>query len=209
MFELHELNARVCKTCKKVLLRNTWTGLSEELIQDELTKKVKPIPQLLQPKIFVKVKTIPVDFDKEKALLFEANVKVVGFLGSELVEEEENFTVRLPREMCDSCMKLISNYREGIIQLRGRDKEEAELMKTQLLTFLDNEKSRDTLSAVIKTINQKNGYDFWIGSRKATTKAANFFKKFYKAEIKESSKLIGVDEKGRNKFRMTYLIRAK
>ena len=73
--------------------------------------------------------------------------------------------------------------------------------------LIAGEKEKDSLSAVIKILKGKNGYDLWIGSNKGAGKVARKLSKLYKTKIIISKKLIGEDDGGKRKYRLTYCIK--
>ena len=148
-----------------------------------------------------------VELEKKEDKEYEALVKVKGFIAGNLIEQEKVISVLLGDTTCDSCMKLNADYREAIIQLRGKTIEESKQMMKITMDLLDKEKQKDSLSGTSKIIELKNGYDLWIGSKKAAIKVARYVAKLYKVKLIVSSKLIGEQENGKRKYRFTFCVK--
>jgi len=201
LFKVKDLLLERCVKCGKVRMKSSWFALSDELVAQEISSKVKIDPDLEQGKVFVELTRID-------ELNFDVKISVEGFMNGVLVKQEKKQVFSLQKVSCDACMKLVSNYREAIIQLRASTGEEAEGMFETAKQFLATESAGDSLSAVIKTFKGKNGYDLWIGSNKGASKVARKLSKLYKVPIVDSKKIIG-EEGGRGhfKYRFTYLIK--
>ncbi len=203
LFELKIPSFGVCKHCGKFLSSGKWFLLSEQTISDGIKKKVKLDHELGKAKIFVET-------EQMEQLRFQTSVKVEGFLDDALVEQEKVYNFSVRPVTCDSCMKLNANYREAILQLRAEKKELAKEMFDVAITMLDNERVSDSLSGTSKIIEIPQGYDLWIGSKKAAVKIARYMAKLYNVRITSSKKIIG--EEGGHchfKFRFTYCVKRK
>jgi NMD protein affecting ribosome stability and mRNA decay len=173
---------------------------SDDDVGEEVASKIKVDPDIFEPKVDVEIR-------KMGPFLYEARINVKGFLDDVLVEQEKFITFKLGKVSCDACMKLVSNYREGIIQLRASSNEEAEEMYRLTKGLIEKERANDSLSGIVKTIKSKNGYELWIGSKKAAAKISRYVAKLYKVRVKSSKQLIGEDQAGEFNFRYTFCIR--
>ncbi|MFA5931400.1 MAG: 60S ribosomal export protein NMD3 [archaeon] len=200
LFTVKDINIEKCVKCGKIHFKGKWTSISNEEIANEVSSKIKLNYDLDQPKIFVELTPIT-DID------FSARITVTGFLEGILVEQFRTTEVSLNKVSCDSCMKLVSNYREAIIQLRATTQSEADAMLEVARELLRIEAAKDSLSAIIKTFGIKNAYDLWIGSNKGAIKVARKLAKLYKTKIIASKKLIGEDDGKKPKYRFTYCIK--
>ncbi|MCX6803456.1 MAG: NMD3-related protein [Candidatus Diapherotrites archaeon] len=201
LFEVKDFNIERCVKCGKLRIKGRWGSYNNELINGEVLAKIKLGPDLLQPKIFVEL--IPMT-----KIDFSAKIKVMGFVNEVLLEQTKSTEFSINKVSCDSCMKLVSNYREAIIQLRAPSKSETSAMLevTKNLFFL--EQSKDSLAAIVKTFQGKAGIDLWIGSRKGANRVVRKLEKLYKTNAVISKKLIGVADGGAEKFRVTYCIKS-
>ncbi len=200
LFEVKDFAVDRCVKCGKVRVKGKWEQYNHELIANEVVSKVKVNPDVEQAKIFVELEPLT-------ELDFAAHITVTGFIKGVLLEEKKPHEFFLQKVSCDSCMKLVSNYREAIIQLRSTSAEDAEPMMQTAKALLAAEQAKDSLSAVVKTLKGPTGYDLWIGSKKAANRVARKLAKLYKTTPKLSKKLIGEEEDRSQKYRITYLIK--
>ena len=200
LFTIKDISIDFCNRCQKIRAGFSWTQKSNDKIITEVTSKIKPIIDLEQPKIFV-------EMNEEKETKYKVKIKVVGMLAGVLVQQEKEFVLDLEKGICDPCMKLSSEYREAILQLRtDKGTKEAEELLKLAEGFIVEEKAQDSLAGIVNLIRTKNGFDIWIGSSKAGARIANKIGKLYHIRVVTTKKLIGEDQ-GKRKFRHTYLVR--
>jgi nonsense-mediated mRNA decay protein 3 len=202
LFEIKDFDIEVCVKCGKMKVKGRWGAYNFDAIGTEVASKVKFLIDVDQPKVVVNVEPIS-QFD------FDSKIDIAGFIDGVLVEQSINYPFSLDKVSCDPCMKVVSNYREAIIQLRAGAMSEADEMFQIAKTFLDEERAKDSLAAVIKVGKLPHGYDLWIGSNKGAYKVVRKLEKLYKVKALESKKLIGEDRSRRQKFRFTYCIKKK
>jgi nonsense-mediated mRNA decay protein 3 len=200
LFSVGKVKINLCKYCGKILHNDLNEDFSEEALGEEVASQVKLVNELKQPKIFVEIQKLS-DVD------YEALIKVQGFLGNTIVEEEKTIKFQTKETTCDACMKLNSDYREGIIQLRSKDDDTALEMFEITQGLLQKERAKNSLSGISKITEVKNGYDLWVGSKKASAKISREVSKIFDAELKVSKKLIGQEQSGKRKYRFTFLVK--
>ena len=200
LFTVKDVSLPVCVKCGKLHHKNAWKFFSDEDVSQEIVSKVKVDPDIFEPKVDVELR-------RKSPFEYEARINVKGFLDDVLIEQEKFMVFKLSKVSCDACMKLVSNYREGIIQLRASSNEEAEDMYLLTKSLIEKERANDSLSGIVKTMKNKNGYELWIGSKKASAKVSRYLAKLYKVRVKSSKQLIGEDDSGEFKYRYTFCIR--
>lgn len=200
LFSVKKINITQCKHCERLLSAGKWVDFSEDEIANEVASKVKILPGLNDPKIFVELQPLP---NKN----YEALIKIDGLLNNFLIEEEMACKFQLKETTCDACMKLNSDYREAIIQIRSKKEENENSMLELAINLLNTEKSKDDLSGTSRIEKVKNGYDLWVGSKKSAAKVVRSLSKFYGTRTIASKKLIGEDEQGKRKYRHTFCVR--
>ncbi len=126
-------------------------------------------------------------------------------INAELISE-----VRLKYSTCARCSRVLGNYFEAIIQLRGADRKldenELNLARTiveSVLTTLDHPEPNAFLS---KVEYLHGGIDFYIGSSTIAKQISRDLSKKFAGKIKESSSLMGRKD-GSDVYRFTYSIR--
>ena len=200
LFRVKDLSIEYCSRCERVRHGFKWAERSDEEIIEGIKSKVRPIADLEQAKIIVGVK-------QEGDTTYNVRIKVVGLLEGVLVEQEKGFVLELDKKICDPCMKLSSDYREAVLQLRTESgPKEAEEMLKLAEEFVEQEKANDPLSGVVNVLRTKNGFDVWVASSKAGAKVANKLGRLYSVKVGTSKKLIG-QEGGKRKYRYTFLVR--
>ena len=202
LFTIKNQKILVCKHCSKAIIKGRWEDFSEKLISEEVASKVKVNNNLNLADI-----KILIDLEQKEETEYEVLVKFKAFVKDNLVEQKKVIEVIIQPTTCDSCMKLNSEYREAIVQLRGRNSEESEQMLKLASDLLDKERAKDPLSGVSKLIKLKQGYDLWVGSKKAGVKVSRYIAKLYHTELKVSRKLIGEDKNGKRKYRQTFCVK--
>lgn len=200
LFEMKDFRIEHCVKCGKVRIKGHWDSFSNEIIANEVASKVKLLHGLDQPKVFVELTPLGKD-------AYSAKISVSGLVNEVLVEQSKPFEFLLDRVSCDSCMKLVSNYREAIIQLRAGSKEDVVAMLEVTKQLFVQESSKDSLAAIVKILTGKAGIDLWIGSKKGANRVVRKLEKIYKTNAVISKKLIGVSDGGAEKFRVTYCIK--
>jgi NMD protein affecting ribosome stability and mRNA decay len=73
--------------------------------------------------------------------------------------------------------------------------------------LIKEENSKDPLSAIVKTIKVRNGFDLWVGSKKSAVKVSRKLAKLYDTRPIVSSKLIGQNKDGSEKYRFTFCVK--
>lgn len=195
----YKIEAEVCKSCDKLRLKNKWLEKDEnslkELVLNELDLKG------------MKAEEICLDFfPNDDGYLVTVNAKL-SKKGVEFYSSAKS-TILEKKVLCDSCMKLISNYYEGTIQLRGfKDNEK---IMGDIESFLSSAKAEDALSGITSVDRKREGIDIKIGSGRATKKLAKFLESKYNASLQQSFSIAGFDRmKQRNKKRITFCVRPK
>ncbi len=121
----------------------------------------------------------------------------------EKVEEKECLLI-VKNITCNSCSLKSLGYHQSIIQVRAPENLLEKIFQ-DIENFVEFFRSYDTLSFISKVEKQKNGFDFYIGSKKVASQIANNLKRKYKAKLKISRKLAG-KIKGKKVYRDTLLI---
>jgi len=202
LFELKDINIDICVKCGKARIKGSWTYPSDEIVANEIASRIKLLHAIEQPKTFVEITPIT-------KIDYSAKITVEGILEGTIVKQTKNDEFFLQKVSCDSCMKLVSNYREAIIQLRATNNEEADAMLEVTKQLLMNEQPKDSLSAPIKIMTEKNGHDLWIGSNRGAVKVARKLTKLYKTNLLVSKKQIGGGFGNKPVYRFTYSIKKK
>lgn len=192
-----------CKRCDKISYRGKWREQSSAIIEEIVKNSIKP-KEIENEKISMELEP------KEKGAT-AAKIKINGEIqGKKITLEKEMLLV--PKEtQCDPCMRVLSYYHEGILQIRFKDNKDVERKKDSILReieqFLSTESKKDPLAVLIDVVGAKNGFDVLISSKKATRKIAAKLASKYNSTEKVSYSLVGLDKLGREKKRFTFCVR--
>lgn len=106
--------------------------------------------------------------------------------------------------VCKSCSMKISGYFQAILQVRSRKELMGKISKDveDQLSLLNQ---KDGLAFISKIEKIKNGFDYYIGSRRSALEIAKHLKNKFKGNIKVSRKLSG-SISGKKVYRDTILV---
>lgn len=198
-----EIVLEKCKHCGKIKSKGNWVLESDEALAGIVL-------QSLKNKLFDSFKPRIELFERENG--FKALVRVSGKIRKVRVEQAFSAVLKQKTVLCDFCMKLSSNYFEATVQVRFSGKktpaERFEEVASSAEKFLNGLKKADSLAAVVKFVELKNGFDLVIGGNRAAKQLAEFLaRKGNHKKITTSATLAGVDRKGHNWSRFTYCVR--
>ncbi len=170
---------------------------------------------LLDAEVKPLVPSIELTVDEEKRLdrVLHITLTAQGSSHEDLPphEEQHNVEIRFTYGTCDTCGMMSGGYYEAILQIRadGRpltDDEEDDILQT-VTDMTIAEYGSDDKAFVTKVSSDKFGLDFHIGSEHLCRIIANDLESRYLAQRKDNYKLIGQEKGGKDKFRITILIR--
>ena len=111
--------------------------------------------------------------------------------------------------VCDSCMKLKSDYFEATVQIRFEGKLDYQRIHGEVqkaIQFLIAGQKEDPLSVLVSTKNDKHGVDLIIGSKKAGKDLANFLARDASTPVVATASLVGLLN-GKPKKKFTFCVR--
>ena len=208
------LSILACKRCGSVKVPGGWKKLSIDT-RDPDEQAERQMEIILEQEIKLLAPGVSIEFEEEKKLDRVTNIVVYasGQSHESLPIHEENYNVemRFSYGTCDTCGKMSGGYYEAILQIRadGREittQEKEEL--TQKVTEMTIMRYRSDDKAFVTMIDDnKYGIDYYIGSEHLIKEIADEFERQYVLERKENYKLVGEDKTGKQKFRITILLR--
>ncbi|GEM_PF-2357944 len=198
-----KIDAELCSKCKKVKLREKWVPFSDAPALS-LVEAASKVSGLEGGKILLR----ELDVQEKFATSY---VLVEGVFEGEKISVPNEVEIKFLRTVCPACSRVSGSYFEAIIQGRFEPKTPEKDIKAkfdELKKFIDDFSEKDPLSKIVKTGFSKNGFDAWIGSKKASKKACGFFESQLKAPVVVSFKLHGWDlSKNRPMKRLTFSLR--
>ena len=204
-----------CKRCSAVKIPGGWKKIPPEIASDEEELLYHQIGIAVQREAKVLSSDVQLSIEESRRLdrVFHIVLIAEGRSDSSLPthQEEHPVEVRHSFATCDTCGMASGGYHEAILQIRadGRELTEEEAGDiSQLVTeFTIAEYESDAMAFVTNASRDRYGLDFRIGSEHLTRQVADELESRYLAERKENYKLIGQDKGGKDKFRVTILIR--
>ena len=197
-----EIKVETCKKCGKIRVKGKFVEQSEENLISLVLSQLK-MDEIEGPQITVEL--LPLDDGKTLAKVF-----VEGRIDGAEVELEKETMLLAQTVLCDPCMRVSSQYHEGILQIRGdrkTPKQKFDELLVQVNSILAAEEKKDALAKIVEIHPQKTGVDVWIGSKHATRLVAEKLAKEFGTKPVVSTKLLGQDKQGKEKHRFTYLVR--
>jgi len=195
-----KMDFQYCNRCDKILVQRNWTELNSLELIDFIKSKIKA-------KDFV-IQDIEIELEKVAIKEFNALIEVKGILAENPLVLRGVIKVRLVPGICDSCMKISSDYFEATIQARfEKDFSEKEVVLNKFKELIDEMSKKDPLSRIVKTAKNKKGFDLVLSSNRAAKISSEKLAKKYNSKIIRSFSVIGVDKSGKEKRRYTYCVR--
>ncbi len=203
-----------CKKCGAVKVPGGWKTLRnpgsdvdetlDERIEIGLTQEITRL-----------VKDIDYFVEEEKRLdrVLHITLVVTGRSDSSLPSHEERYPVeiRLNYGTCDTCGMMSGGYYDAVLQVRALDRflteKEADEVTAIVTDRTIKEYGKDDKAFVTSTSTTRFGVDFYIGSEHLCRLIAAELEEKYLAERKANYKLTGQQRGGKDKFRVTILIR--
>ena len=122
--------------------------------------------------------------------------------------EEARIKFSLKRSTCDVCALKSARHYEAILQVRGKLTREKRSEIRKMLQKLASEVGKRERAAFIAKVEElREGLDLYVNPASLARQMAAILKSWFKAEIKESAKLVGQTKDGRRKFRYSILAR--
>jgi NMD protein affecting ribosome stability and mRNA decay len=192
-----------CKKCGKIRFKGKWLSQSEELLKDFVRFNIKPKE--------LKDFEVQASLEPQKDNTTTAEAKISGKIDGEKISFSKKTLLKPLEALCDSCMRLGSNYFEATIQLRFGEKAQRAsydriLSRIDLLLSAE-EKSGDALARRAGIEKLSNGINVLVGSRKAAKKVALQLARENKTGIVASFSLAGIDKSGNERKRYAFLVR--
>jgi len=191
----------MCKRCGKSIDRNKWAPNEsiDSMIVRAVNASIRPDKDTLvkvdyKPFVLGGKTTVPVTIAAEKTVS-DKNIKT---------SVQANVVI-LP-QVCDSCSRLSGSYYEAIIQIRGSEEKQEELLEL-VKAKVNQYKDSNQYSFITKTVKMKCGTDVYIGSSKAAQKIEQEAKKAYNVSTKITASIHGMKD-GKEIIRLTVLLRA-
>ncbi len=191
-----------------------WKKLSPEAAEsDDLWPHQVDI--LLDTEIKPLVPEIEIAIEEENRLdrVLHIILRVLGKSHETLPPHEEQYPVevRFSYGTCDTCGMQSGGYYEATLQIRADGRRVTEEEEDDIVRIVTEmtvaEYGVDEKAFVTKVSTDKYGMNFQLGSEHLCRSIADALESRYLAQRKQNYKLVGQDRGGKDKFRITILIR--
>lgn len=208
------LTLLACRRCGSVKIPGGWKKMTVDTSEsDDLWPAQVDI--LLDNEVKTSRPGIELTIEEEKRLdrVLHVILNAFGSSHDDLPPHEEQHTIeiRFSYGTCDTCAMMSGGYHEAILQIRAdnrplTEEEEEDIVRTVTeMTIADY--GFDDKAFVTRVSSDKFGLDFQIGSEHLCRLIAKDLESRYLAQRKDNYKLVGQDKGGKDKFRITILIR--
>ena len=208
------LSITSCKKCGAVKIPGGWKTLSTS-IRDYDDQIRSQIDITLTREIRRHVDDVEISFREETRLdrVHHIIVTAMGSTHPTLAAHEEHYPVEIRMNFgtCDTCGMMSGGYYEAILQVRADERPLSEAEENDISALVEKltiaEYGKDVKAFITGSDSDKYGIDFWVGSEHLARKIADEIQAKYLSERKENYKLTGQEKGGRDKFRVTLLLR--
>lgn len=190
-----------CKRCSKILVQRNWVEFTSIELTDFIKTKVKA-------KDFV-IQVIEAELEEAEKNKFNALIEVKGLLEGIPLILNGLIKLEFLSGICDSCMKVSSDYFEATIQARfnGKNIKLQEKILEEFTELFSEMQRKDPLARLVKTGKDRKGFDLIVSSNRAAKISSEKLARKYSSKVTRSFTLIGVDKSGKPKRRYTYCVR--
>ena len=208
------LSLLACRRCGSVKIPGGWKKLDAGVSDSDDLWPLQ-VDILLDNEVTPSAPDIELTIEEEKRLDRVLNV-IITAMGSSHEdlpphEEQHSVEIRFSYGTCGTCAMMSGGYHEAILQIRAdnrslTEEEEDDIVDT-VTEMTIAEYGSDDKAFVTKVSSDKFGLDFQIGSEHLCRMIAKDLESRYLAQRKDNYKLVGQDKGGKDKFRITILIR--
>ncbi|MEW5759584.1 MAG: 60S ribosomal export protein NMD3 [Candidatus Thermoplasmatota archaeon] len=194
------IDIQKCAYCKKF-----GNGGWEKSIENNLYKKIRKIAKVKEGCNVTWKVELKEENERNASAIFFAKLKVFDIE----VIEEHRAKIRIRNGLCPQCSRIAGGYYEAILQIRFKTKMErweAEKAKQYILEEIEYLCKNDKNAYISKEEAVRNGFDLYIGSKKAGKKIAKHIAEKFSGDYLETSKLYGM-KNGKRVYRNTYRVR--
>lgn len=191
-----------CKRCGRIRVSGKWMKQTAGALEEYVLPKIK-INEMENAKI-----DLTLEQEGKDGIL--AIIGVKGDVGGEPLTLRKELLLKQPAVLCESCNRLVASYFEAILQVRLRERQDREKINKALdniRKLLEIEKKSDSLAEIVNLASVNNGFDAYIGSKRAAKRAALALARKYKSRVVSSYEDKGRDRKGKPRKRFTFSVK--
>src|SRR5947208_1569691 len=191
-----------CQSCGSYRLRSGWTKADRDLVIPQLLREAMPPLAPYERLSFTHVAR------EEDANNLSVRVKAAGRFQELTAVQDFQVRIRIKPSYCDACQKQRGRYYEGILQVRGEDRELAPREVRAARTFVAAriDRSEDPEAFVSRIEEVHGGLDFYVSTNALAKGLARDLAGAFGGTVTASPKLFG-QRQGREVYRVTALVR--
>jgi len=193
-----------CYHCRDYQIKSRWKRIS----QDEAIREVAT--DAIAVRRGAELARVRIDVVEADPRNFHVRISADMEHSDLKLTEEMHTIVRLKNTVCPRCSKIIGNYYESIIQIRGRERKLSEGQKERIYTALKkrvDEAQEDNREMFISKLEEvPGGFDAYLSSISLAKSISKELGDRFGGEVKESSTLV-TQKDGKDVYRVTYLVR--
>ncbi|NLK25646.1 MAG: hypothetical protein GX307_03600 [Euryarchaeota archaeon] len=199
------LDLQQCAHCDEYLMDKRWVKYDDE--SDAVCDHVSGNLQLREDGA---IKDIEIGVESIDRKSYQVHVSALVRYEDLEIPEESGTLVRIKRNVCPKCNKIMGNYFESIVQIRPSNRrfsdEEREDVLRRATEYVEGIGKHSKEAFIAKVTQTHGGYDLYISTIALGKTLARELTSVYGAEHKESSTLHGRKD-GQDIYRVTYLVR--
>jgi len=196
-----KIQFQFCTRCGNIKVQRHWVEFDSINLTDFLKTKIKA-------KDF-EIQGIEVELEEVTEKESNALIEVKGL--AESIPLILNRIIKLEKVsgICDSCMKISSDFFEATVQARFKEKNPVieEKVFSEFQKLIEEMSKKDPLSRIVKKEKTNNGFDLILSSNRSARLSSEKIARKYSSKVVRSFSLIGVDKSGKQKRRYTYCVR--
>lgn len=191
-----------CTSCGSFRLRSGWSKMDRDLALPQLLREAMPALPPYERVGFTQVAR------EEDANNLALTVKAVGRFQDLAPVQSFHLRVRIKPSLCDPCQRQRGRYYEGILQVRGDDRELANREVRAVQTFVGArvDRSGDADAFVSRIEEVHGGIDFYVSTNSLAKGLARDLAAAFGGTVSASPKLYG-QRQGKEVYRVTALVR--
>jgi NMD protein affecting ribosome stability and mRNA decay len=189
----------VCTMCNKHKYKKHWKPKKESAIKESVLHHCSFLHKPTKTKVHVTLGKP--QHNKQKG---EATLKTETIIDGHNVKEEFVFPIKITHTLCDNCANTKTSYFEGILQLRGTNKEAIKEAHDYILAETKKKNNEGVFVNKIETL--KNGFDFYYTRQRYIPVIAKKLQKKFGATFATAAQLF-TRRKGKDLYRVNAVVR--
>ena len=201
----HHIDLERCTNCEEYFINGSWKQMElSDAAEDTTVDSMAALKESV-------VTDVATAFEKLDDRNFIVSLEVcTDTLGYRSVDNAST-TVRLKNVVCKRCSRQLGNYYEATLQIRSGTKDLDDDIRDEIVrkvrNDVENAAKNNRHLFITKVEEVSGGVDMFLSSISMGRTLARDLADNYGGEYKESSKLVGKTDDGRDMHRLTYLVR--